>query len=354
MFRFLLVSFLFLASNVWAQDRTISGNVTSDDDGSGLPGVNVILQGTTVGTTTDVNGSYSLDIPSDGGTLVFSFIGLASQEVEVGARSVVDVVMSSDVEELQEVVVTALGITKEKAALGYAVTSVGGEQLEARPEADIARLLRGKVPGVNITSQSGVSGTGTNIIIRGYTSISGSNQPLFVLDGVPIDANTYKDRGFTSGGATASSRFLDLDPNNVAEVSVLKGLAATVLYGEAGRNGVVLITTKTGQIGGASANKGLEVSFSQSYFVNQVASLPDDQDKYGNGWQNRAAAAFSNWGAPFDMPGRNGLDAEGTIKHPYDRAIWNGVFPQHVGARWKYQAYDNLQNLFVDGAQQNT
>ena len=135
---------------------------------------------------------------------------------------------------------------------------------------------------------------------------------------------------------------------------MLKGLAATVLYGEAGRNGVVLITTKTGQIGGAGTNKGLEVSFSQSYFVNQVASLPDDQDKYGNGWQNRAAAAFSNWGAPFDTPGRYGLDAEGTIKHPYDRSIWNGVFPQHVGARWKYQAYDNLQNFFVDGAQQNT
>ena len=124
MFRFLLVSFLFLASNVWAQDRTITGNVTSDDDGSGLPGVNVILQGTTVGTTTDVNGSYSLDIPSDGGTLVFSFIGLASQEVEVGARSVVDVVMSSDVEELQEVVVTALGITKEKAALGLSLIHI--------------------------------------------------------------------------------------------------------------------------------------------------------------------------------------------------------------------------------------
>ena len=352
MFRFILVSFLFLASNLWAQDRTISGTVSSDEDGSGLPGVNVILQGTTVGTTTDVNGSYSLDIPSDGGTLVFSFIGLASQEVEVGARSVVDVVMSSDVEELQEVVVTALGITKEKAALGYAVTSVGGEQLEARPEADIARLLRGKVPGVDITSQSGVSGTGTNIIIRGYTSISGSNQPLFVLDGVPIDASTYSDRGFSSGGATASSRFLDLDPNNVAEISVLKGLAATVLYGEAGRNGVILVTTKTGQIGSTS-NKGLEVSFSQSYYVNQVASVPDDQDQYGNGWQNRASSAFSNWGAPFDQPNRNNL-VDGTVAHPYDRAIWNGVFPQYVGARWKYQAYDNLQNFFVDGSQQNT
>ena len=352
MFRFILVSFLFLASNLWAQDRTISGTVSSDEDGSGLPGVNVILQGTTVGTTTDVNGSFSLDVPGDGGTLVFSFIGLASQEVAIGARSVVDVVMSSDVEELQEVVVTALGITKEKAALGYAVTSVGSSQLEARPEADIARLLRGKVPGVDITSQSGVSGTGTNIIIRGYTSISGSNQPLFVLDGVPIDASTYSDRGFSSGGATASSRFLDLDPNNVAEISVLKGLAATVLYGEAGRNGVILVTTKTGQIGSTS-NKGLEVSFSQSYYVNQVASVPDDQDQYGNGWQNRASSAFSNWGAPFDQPNRNNL-VDGTVAHPYDRSIWNGVFPQYVGARWKYQAYDNLQNFFVDGSQQNT
>ena len=353
MFRFLLVSFLFLASNVWAQDRTITGSISSDEDGSGLPGVNVILKGTTVGTTTDVNGYFSLGVPSDGGTLVFSFIGLSSQEIEIGARSVVDVVMSSEVEELQEVVVTALGITKEKAALGYAVTSVGGSQLEARPEADIARLLRGKVPGVDITSQSGVTGTGTNIIIRGYSSISGSNQPMFVLDGVPIDASTYSDRGFTGGGATASSRFLDLDPNNVAEVSVLKGLAATVLYGEAGRNGVILITTKTGQLGGPVGNKKVEVSFSQSYFVNKVASLPDDQDQYGNGWQNNAAAAFSNWGAPFDQPNRNGL-TDGTIKHPYDRAIWHGVFPELIGARWKYQAYDNLQNFFVDGSQKNT
>ena len=139
-------------------------------------------------------------------------------------------------------------------------------------------MLRGKVPGVDITSQSGVTGTGTNIIIRGYTSISGSNQPLFVLDGVPIDASTYRDRGFTSGGATASSRFLDLDPNNVAEISVLKGLAATVLYGEAGRNGVILITTKTGKIGGANVNKGVEVSFSQSYFCLLYTS-PSPRDR---------------------------------------------------------------------------
>ena len=359
MLRILLVSFLFLATNLWAQDRTISGTVSSEEDGSGLPGVNVILQGTTTGTTTDIDGNFRLDVPTDGGVLVFSFIGLSAQEIEIGTRSVIDVVMSSDVEELQEVVVTALGITKEKAALGYAVTSVGGEQLEARPEADIARLLRGKVPGVDITSTSGIVGTGTNIIIRGHTSISGSNQPLFVLDGVPIDASTFADRSFSSGGSTSSSRFLDLDPNNVADVSVLKGLAATVLYGEAGRNGVILITTKTGSAAGPSNNKKVEVTFNQSYFVNEVASMPDDQDNWGNGWQNYASGAFSNWGAPlsggtYARNGKNGVDENGTIKHPYDRSALHGAFPELIGARWPYQAYDNLQNFFVKGSQKNS
>ena len=139
MLRILLVSFLFLATNLWAQDRTISGTVSSEEDGSGLPGVNVILQGTTTGTTTDIDGNFRLDVPTDGGVLVFSFIGLSAQEIEIGTRSVIDVVMSSDVEELQEVVVTALGITKEKAALGYAVTSVvvNSLRLDLRPTSHV-------------------------------------------------------------------------------------------------------------------------------------------------------------------------------------------------------------------------
>ena len=117
------------------------------------------------------------------------------------------------------------------------------------------------------------------------------------MDGVPFNTDSNNDRGFATGGATASSRFLDLDPNNIADISILKGLSATVLYGEAGRNGVVLVTTKSGR-GGANAQKGLEITFNQSYFVNEIGGLPDDQDEYGNGWQNFASAAFSNWGAP--------------------------------------------------------
>jgi len=361
----LSISFLFVLGTAWAQ-RTVSGRVTSDTDGSGVPGVNVILKGTTTGATTDLDGNYRLSVPEEGGTLVFTFIGLSTQELEIGSRSVIDVTMSEDVETLSEVVVTALGISKEKASLGYGVSSVSSDDLQARPEADVGRVLRGKVPGVDITQTSGIAGTGTNIIIRGYTSISGNNQPLFVIDGVPFNTETNNDRAFTSGGATASSRFLDLDPNNIAEISVLKGLSATVLYGEAGRNGVVLVTTKTGR-GGANINKGVEVNLTQSYFVNEVAGLADDQDEFGNGWQNFASAAFSNWGAPMsDKWGgpnwyrKNGLRESsteggvGVINHPYSRGALADDLPQYQGAEYVYQPYDNLQNFFQKGAQINT
>jgi TonB-linked SusC/RagA family outer membrane protein len=267
--------------------------------------------------------------------------------------------MQPEVSELDEVVVTALGITRDKASLGYAVTSIGSSDIQSRPESDVARILRGKVPGVDITQTSGIAGSGTNIIIRGYSSISGTNQPLFVIDGVPFNTDTNNDNGFTSGGATASSRFLDLDPNNIADISVLKGLSATVLYGEAGRNGVVLVTTKTAG-GAATTSQKMDVSLTQSYFVNEAASIIDDQDKYGNGFHNLASAAFSNWGAPFDQPGKNGTSVHpddpniAGIPHPYDRAAWNDALPQFIGAIHQYKAYDNLQNFFEKGSQVNT
>ncbi|MBK8670564.1 MAG: TonB-dependent receptor plug domain-containing protein [Saprospiraceae bacterium] len=205
------------------------------------------------------------------------------------------------------------------------------------------------MPGVNINQTSGLAGSGTNVIIRGYKSISGSNQPLFVVDGVPFGSNTSSDRGANAGNATASSRFLDLDPNNIAEVSVLKGLSATVLYGENGRNGVVLITTKTGSH--SQKNDKMSVFVEQGIFVNQIASLPEDQDFYGNGFDNAASAAFSNWGADVRQAGRQGnnLAADGTISHPYDRAAITAFYPQYKGARYAYKAYDNLQGFYQKG-----
>ena len=336
--------------NIQAQNRTVSGKVT-DETGQPLPQVTVLLKGTTTGTPTDADGNYRLSVPDAGGTLLFRFLGYVTQEIEIGTQSVVNVQLQPEVTDVGEVVVTALGITREKASLGYAVTTVGSQDLQQRPEADVARILRGKVPGVDITSTSGLAGSGTNIIIRGYSSISGDNQPMFVIDGVPFNSDTNNDGSFVNGGATASSRFLDLDPNNIADISILKGLSATVLYGEAGRNGVVLVTTKTGS--GSQSSKKMNITVNQSVFVNEVSGIPEDQDQYGNGWQNFASAAFSNWGAPFDQPNRNGL-TNGTIAHPYSRAALNDVFPELIGARYDYRAYDNLQNFFVKGAQINT
>lgn len=342
---------LFAIGTTLAQ-RTISGTVT-DEGGEPLIGASILVKGTSSGTVTDLDGKYELSVPDGSTMLVISYTGFATQEVAIGVSNVLDLVLAEAAEELAEVVVTGLGIKKEKKALGYAVTTLGTKELELRPEADVARVLRGKVPGVDITQTSGLAGSGTNVIIRGYSSITGTNQPLFVVDGVPFNSDTNQDRSFASGGATSSSRFLDLDPNSIAEVSVLKGLSATVLYGEAGRNGVVLITTKNGSAA-QNLNKKFEVTVDQSVFANQVASLPDDQDAYGNGWQNFASAAFSNWGAPFANPGKNGIAEDGTIAHPYDRAALNGVFPQYVGARYNYQAYDNLQNFFETGLISNT
>ena len=340
---------LFTVGFAMAQ-RTVSGTIT-DDGGEPLIGASILVKGTSSGTVTDIDGSYSVELPDGSKILVVSYTGFETREIEVGVSNTLDITMSEGVA-LDEVVVTGLGIRREKKALGYAVTTLSNDQLELRPEADVARVLRGKVPGVDISATSGLAGSGTNVIIRGYSSITGSNQPLFIVDGVPFNSATSEDRGNLAGGQSSSSRFLDLDPNNIAEVSVLKGLSATVLYGENGRNGVILITTKNGR-GGADLNKKLEVTVDQSFFANQIASLPDDQDAYGNGWQNFASAAFSNWGAPFDQPNNNGL-TDGTIAHPYDRGALADDLPQYAGARYDYRPYDNLQNFFETGTIANT
>lgn len=331
--------------------RTVSGTVT---DNSGIPliGANVQAKGTTVGTITDIDGNYSLSVPSETTVLVFSYTGYNTREVSLGESNTVNVELAEGVE-LSEVVVTGLGIKKEKKALGYGVTTIGESQVEGRTEADVARILRGKAPGVDITQTSGIAGSGTNVIIRGYSSITGSNQPLFVVDGVPFNTDTNNDQNFLTGGATASSRFLDLDPNNISEISILKGLSATVLYGEAGRNGVVLITTKNGAVGG-DADKGFEVTLTQNVSQVEVANLPDYQNSFGNGFSGNFGWFFSNWGPSFDTRGSNGIDENGQVEHPYDQAQYNDDFPEFIGARYDYKPYESVEQFFQKGLSRNT
>jgi TonB-linked SusC/RagA family outer membrane protein len=342
--------------------RTISGTVT-DVSGEPLIGASILVKGTSTGMVTDLDGTYSLNVPEGATTLVFSYTGYTSKEIELGASDIVNVTLEESAETLSEVVVTGLGIKKEKKALGYGVSTLKTDQIEGRQEADVARILRGKATGVDIQQTSGMAGTGTNVIIRGFSSITGDNQPLFVIDGVPFNTSTNSDQSFAAGGATASSRFLDLDPNNIAEVSILKGLSATVLYGEAGRNGVILVTTKNGNAG-ANLDKKMEVSVNQSLSFNEVANLPDYQNTFGNGFNAGFGWFFSNWGAAFadTNPSSYGSDFRGVneqgqvlITHPYDQAQYHDDVPQFIDQDYVYQPYRSVENFFADpGVTTNT
>lgn len=342
--KFLLMCFSFgFALSVWAQDRVVTGKLTSSEDGSALPGVNVLIKGTTTGTVTDAEGKYTLSAPSTGGVLVFSFIGLKTQEVAIGERSVLDVQLESDIAQLSEVVVTAQGIQTEKRGLGYAVSSVSGSVLQQRPETDVARMLTGKLPGVAITNTGGVAGQGTNIIIRGYTTITGNKQPLWVVDGVPFNSSTNQNGDFLGGGQATTSRFSDLDPNNIERIDVLKGLSAAVIYGQQGRNGVILVTTKNN---GAIKEKKPEVTLTQSAFQTEIASLPDYQNNYGGGFNQNFGYFFSNWGPRFHNSSAPGVYGPDSVAHPYGRfgdPTLKAFFPQFQGKNTPYKAYDNTK-----------
>ncbi|MBT8273670.1 MAG: SusC/RagA family TonB-linked outer membrane protein [Bacteroidia bacterium] len=368
----------FVVQFTFAQEKTISGNVA---DATGpLPGVNIIVKGTSTGTQTDFDGNYSI-LASVADVLVFSFVGYVTQELTVGAANVINVTLSEDVSVLEEVVVTAQGIKREKKALGYAVSEVTSEDIEQRTEGDVARVLSGKASGVQITSQGGQSGSATNVVIRGYTSINGSNQALFVVDGVPFSSDSNNPQGSFASGNVGSSRFLDLDPNNIESVNVLKGLAAATLYGTAGRNGVIVITTKSGS-GGSAGPKKTEITVNQSLFFNEIASTPDYQDKYGNGFDQAFGWFFSNWGPSFeaggvdgylndpnfrpigDPQGESAVQPDGTLLHPYASSAFlnpNGpntgtsqLAQQFANVRYPWRPYDSVDNFFRTGAISNT
>lgn len=294
----LTVVSLLLPGSLRAQDRTVSGKVTSPDDGSAIPGVNVVLKGTTNGAVTDVDGNYNISVPSTGGTLVFTFIGLKSEEVEIGSRTVVDLQMSADVTQLSEVVVTALGIEKQSRELGYAVSGVKSEDLVVARESNILNALQGKVTGVTITQSSGNLGGSTKIIVRGITSLSGRNSPLWVVDGVPInDAqdNTSAQNNRISGNRDFANGASVINPDDVASINVLKGAAASALYGSRAASGVILVTTKRGKAGKSGKPS---VSLNSSIRFDNLFKIPDYQNEYGGGnnFKYDSSAVTSNWG----------------------------------------------------------
>ena len=260
------------------QNMTVTGTVTSATDGSILPGLSILQKGSTNGTVTDVNGKYSINVPSDA-TLVFSFIGFKTQEVEVQGRNTIDVAMEESVEALDEVVVTALGIKREEKSLGFSVGRVAGDELTRVAQENVLNSMAGKVSGVTINSTGGTGST-VSMVIRGATSMTTDNQPLFVIDGVPMSNTVNNVGGFGSDNRVDyGNAIADLDPESIADITILKGPSAAALYGTRAGNGVVLVTTKKAQ-----DNQGLKVTVTSNTVFDIPSRFLDVTSKFSSGF----------------------------------------------------------------------
>ena len=273
-----LVLMFTILHGVMAQTRTVSGRVTDQKTGDGLPGVTVLVKGTTNGASTNSDGAFSLTVPQEGGTLVFSSVGMATQERAIGSESTFTIALAQDAKQLSEVVVTAFGREQQKKAVGFSVSEVKNQELTQARATNISNSLTAKVAGVRVQGASGMVGASSSIFIRGMTTFTGSNQPLFVVDGIPIDNGGGGNN--LQNGVSNSNRGIDINQDDVESVSVLKGPAAAVLYGSRAASGAILITTKKGATLGT---KKQSVSVSSNYNVVKVGRLPDYQNTYGQG-----------------------------------------------------------------------
>jgi len=286
----LLIPMLLVTVCSVVAQNIVSGRVTSIEDGSGIPGVNILIKGTLQGTITDTNGGYTLSIPSADATLVVSFVGFLTQEVNVDGRNSIDFVLATDARELSEVVITALGVKKDKKAVGYALQSVSGESLTMARETNLVNQLAGKIAGVTVVGSSSGIGGSARVTIRGERSIDlNKNQPLYVIDGVPISNSLTGGSGRGNLEVDFGNGASFLNPDDIETLTVLKGGAATALYGSRAANGVIVITTKSGK---GSTGIGVEIN-SNTTFEN-VLRLPEYQNVYGQGNGNGGDFAFVN------------------------------------------------------------
>ncbi|HEY0653274.1 MAG TPA: SusC/RagA family TonB-linked outer membrane protein [Chryseosolibacter sp.] len=295
---FLLIFALLMSAGI-VNAQTVTGKVTAQSDAAPLPGVSVLQKGTTSGTTTDADGNFTLTVAGNDAVLVFSFIGFLTQEVSVAGRTNIEVSLAEDITQLQEVVVTALGVPREKKALGYATATVGAKELTQTATPNFASALYGKAPGVRINTTPGGATSAVNITVRGVNTITGKSQPLIVLNGVPIRDGEVNNGDYWNDQRLRGNGLLDINPEDIENISILKGASAAALYGSDAVNGVVLITTKTGK-----GTKGFKVDFTTSYSVDKVAYLPRYQNVRGAG-------------APLNV-NNAGQDAEGFIYYDTD------------------------------------
>ncbi|WP_448701979.1 SusC/RagA family TonB-linked outer membrane protein [Mucilaginibacter sp. AW1-3] len=327
--KLVLVSLCFLwlgMAQVYAQARTITGTVIAKEDGSPIPGVNVVIKGTTTGVITNAEGKYTISAPL-GSTLVFSYISYDSQQIVVGQKSTIDVVLILNSRQLTEVVVTSNDIKREKRTLGYSAPTVKNQELTEGGNPSVLSSLTGRVAGVNITSTSNTPGGSTRVVLRGGSSITGNNQALIVVDGIPIDNSSTIAGPNTLAAVDFGNRGNDIDPNDVESTTILKGPTAAALYGSRASNGAIMITTKSG----SSHAQKTEITLSSTNTFSSILKMPDWQNEYGQGYMSGSATSpgyvtgindasdnFS-WGAPFDgkdAPWGQQIDGV-TLSKPY-------------------------------------
>ena len=326
-----------------AQERTITGRVTSMMEGEGIPGANVVVKDTGTGTITDIDGNYTINVQSDEAVLVFSYVGYVSEEIVIGSQTVLDVVLVESIEALEEIVVTGLSIERNKESLGYSVTQVQGDQVNKVKADNFANALVGKVAGLQITeSATGVGGS-SRIVLRGISSMLGNNRPLFVVDGIPILSN-YS--GSNNNSKDSGDALADINPEDIESVSVLKGAGAAAVYGGRGANGVILITTKKGAM-----KKGVGVSFSSTYTLETPAVYPDLQTEYGQGGLRGQYPITNPNNTVLDHPAIWSYGPkmdEASVENPQMVYDWTGGRSPYVSPEDQFRYYFRTGNSFIN------
>ena len=318
---------LFAGINlILAQTSTVTGVVTSGEDGEPVVGASVLVMGTHMGVITDIDGKFTIsNIPANAKTLRISFVGMQPQEVAIKSGSVMRITLHSDAEVLDEVVVTAMGISRSEKSLGYSATTVKSDEIINARTTNVADALSGKVAGLQVSSTSSDPGSVSNVVIRGFGSINGDNQPLYVVDGIPLSNSSVSGSGknVTLGGIS------NVSSQDIESMTVLKGAAATALYGSRAANGVIVITTKSGK---RSDGRNFSINYSGNVQARQLSYLPEMQNSFGQGW-NGAQTFIENgsWGPA--------LDGSTQVYGP----IWNNQQLIH-----EYSAKENNVKDFFD------
>ncbi len=334
------MTLFLLAFSYQAQGQTISGTVTDAEDGERLSGVNVLAEGTTTGAVTDLDGEYTIDVPDDATHLVFSYLGYSTQRVAIDGRTTIDLEMSPDLVELDDLVVTALGLEADRRSLGYAIQSVQAEDIAATRQISVSDALSSQYSGVEVRSQAGVPGAASSVNIRGRASLLGSNEPLYVVDGIPV-SNAFNTT-VTFSSVDASNRAVDINPDDIQSMTVLKGPAAAALYGIDAANGAIIIETKRGPDGDQPST---QIDVSSRVGFTQVSQLYEVQSQYGPGTDgNLALTSPAHWG-----PHVSELSYDGDESSNY-HVRGNPVLADDPSATGEpVETYDNMDAFFDTG-----